>query len=190
MENKMHQVNERVLIIDLEATCNDDDSFPIEIMEVIEIGAVIATIAGEVVAQFQSFVKPHANPTLTSFCKQLTGIEQLEVDNAPSFTIAIAELLKFVAPHKPLLFWGSWGRYDEKQIRLECQRNNIENPLAWLEHRNLKGDFAKVRKIRQVGTSRALALAGLDRAGKHHRALDDAINIAKLIPFTLLRENK
>ena len=182
----MYLGNERVLIIDLEATCNDDNSFPIEIMEVIEVGAVIATTTGEVVAQFKSFVKPSINPVLTSFCKQLTGITQLEVDTAPPFPVAMAELVKFVTPYRPFQFWGSWGNYDAKQIRLECQRNNIENPLAWLEHRNIKGDFAKNRKIRQVGTSRALALANLDRDGQHHRALDDAINIAKLIPFCLV----
>lgn len=43
---KMHPVNSRVLIIDLEAKFNNDDSLPIEVMEVIEIGAVIATTTG------------------------------------------------------------------------------------------------------------------------------------------------
>lgn len=181
----MYKTNERVLIIDLEATCSDDDSFPIEMMETIEIGAVIATTTGEIIAQFQSFVRPQLNPSLTSFCKMLTGIEQFEVDTAQSFSITMVELQKFIELHQPLQFWGSWGKYDEKQISLECQRNNIENPLASLGHRNLKGDFAKLRKIRQVGTSKALALVGLERHGTHHRALDDAINIAMLVPFCL-----
>jgi inhibitor of KinA sporulation pathway (predicted exonuclease) len=179
-------MNKRVLVLDLEMTCNDDDSIPPEAMEVIEIGAVVAALSGEIIAHFQSFVKPNLNPVLTNFCKQLTGIEQREVDSAPSFSTVINELQQFVQLQDALLFWGSWGKSDEKQILHECQRHKIANPLASLMHRNLKGDFAKIRKIRQVGMSKALELARLKREGKGHRALDDAANIAKLLPFCLM----
>lgn len=60
-------MNKRVLVVDLEMTCNDDDSIPLEAMEVIEIGAVIATLSGEIIAQFHSFVKPNIKPVLTNF---------------------------------------------------------------------------------------------------------------------------
>jgi inhibitor of KinA sporulation pathway (predicted exonuclease) len=175
-----------VLVIDLEMTCNDDDSIPPEAMEVIEIGAVVATTSGEVIAQFHSFVKPNINPVLTNFCKQLTGIEQREVDYAPSLSTAMYALVKFVQLQEPLLYWGSWGKSDEKQIVLECLRHSIENPLCSLRHINLKGNFAKVRKIRQVGMTKALELAGLKKDGKGHRALDDAVNVAKLVPFCVI----
>jgi inhibitor of KinA sporulation pathway (predicted exonuclease) len=58
--------------------------------------------------------------------------------------------------------------------------------LARLPHQNLKASFAKARKIKQVGMSRALQIAGLELDGEHHRALSDALNIAKLLPFCAL----
>lgn len=96
------------------------------------------------------------------------------------------DLQQFVQHQDALLFWGSWGKSDEKQILHECQRHNIANPLTLLLHRNLKGDFAKIRKIRQVGMSKALELASLKKEGKGHRALDDSANVAKLLPFCLM----
>ena len=56
------------------------------------------------------------------------------------------------------------------------------DPLAGIAHRNLKREFAKARRIREVGMSRALTIAGLALEGSHHRALDDALNIARLVP--------
>lgn len=43
------------------------------------------TEAGKVVDEFQEYVRPLANPTLTRFCTELTGIEQATVDAAEPF---------------------------------------------------------------------------------------------------------
>ena len=48
---------------------------------------------------------------------------------------------------------------------------------------NLKRQFAKSRKIKEVGMARALQMVGLPLDGAHHRGLDDARNIAKLLPW-------
>ena len=53
------------------------------------------------------------------------------------------------------------------------------------EHVNLKRRFAKSRKIKEVGMARALQMVGLPLDGSHHRGLDDARNIAKLLPWSL-----
>lgn len=172
-----------ILIVDLEATCDDDNSYPLEKMEIIEIGAVITKSDGEIIDQFQLFVKPLLHPNLTVFCKALTGIRQSDVDSALSFKEASIQLQKFVSNYEGIALWGSWGNYDNKQILIECARHNIANPLQHLAHENLKASFAKRRKIRQVGTSKALELTGLIRKGDRHRGLDDAINIAMLLPF-------
>lgn len=50
---------------------------------------------------------------------------------------------------------------------------------------NLKADFAKGRKIKQVGMTTAMRIAGLEPKGAHHRALSDAQNIARLLPLIL-----
>ena len=61
-----------VLVIDLEATCDDADGLPASDMEIIEIGAVWATVEGSVLDTFQALVRPVVRPQLTpvtSGCK-------------------------------------------------------------------------------------------------------------------------
>lgn len=170
-----------ILVIDLEATCAEDSSIPVESMEIIEVGAVWATSSGEVIDQFQSFVRPIKYPQLTEFCRSLTHIEQADIDSAPSWPKVAAKLAAF-AQLQTGYCWGSWGAYDRKQIERECTRHQISNPLIGLNHQNLKAAFAKGRKIKQVGMATALQIVGRPLDGMHHRGLDDALNIARLLP--------
>lgn len=58
-------------------------------------------------------------------------------------------------------------------------------PLT-MPHQNAKRLFAKAPRIgKEVGMARACALAGLELEGQRHRGLDDAVNIAKLMPWVL-----
>lgn len=173
-----------VLVIDLEATCCDQGSIKPEAMEVIELGAVWATPAGEVIDTLQRFVRPTERPTLTPFCMSLTHIQQAQIDTAPSWPTVAAELAEFARLHAGQC-WGSWGKYDASQIERETARHGLTDPLAGLSHHNLKAAFAKRRKIKQVGMVTALQIAGLALEGDHHRALSDARNISKLLPWAL-----
>jgi inhibitor of KinA sporulation pathway (predicted exonuclease) len=49
-----------ILVIDLEATCDEGPHFSTEQMEIIEIGAVWANFDGTVIDSFQTFVRPEA----------------------------------------------------------------------------------------------------------------------------------
>jgi hypothetical protein len=77
--------------VDLEATCDEvglhesPRSLVVvpDQMETIEIGLVVIDLETlEIVDEFQRFVQPQINPTLTDFCKQLTSIQQSNVDGA------------------------------------------------------------------------------------------------------------
>ena len=173
-----------MLIIDLEATCDEGDGLPADQMEIIEIGAVWASADGHILDTFQALVRPVLHPTLTAFCKQLTGIQQSEVDGAAPFPAAAAKLASF-AQRYPLssAVWGSWGQFDANQFARECERHDVQHPLAGFDHVNLKRRFAKARKIKEVGMARALQMVGHEIEGTHHRGLDDARNIAKLLCF-------
>jgi inhibitor of KinA sporulation pathway (predicted exonuclease) len=77
----------------------------------------------------------------------------------------------------------SWGNYDSKQFERDSARHSVIAPIA-LPHQNAKRLFAKVHRIgEEVGMARACALAGLSLTGTHHRALDDALNVARLLPW-------
>lgn len=179
----MREKTENILVVDLEATCSSDNSILPEYMEIIEIGAVWVTKEGEIVDQFQSYVRPADNPMLTPFCTNLTGIAQSQIDQASSWLEVSQEFNRFVERYKGMKsYWGSWGMYDMKQIERECSRHHVTNPLHDIRHENLKSNFAKNRKIKQVGMVKALAIAGLLMEGEHHRAISDALNIARLLP--------
>ncbi|WP_197342602.1 3'-5' exonuclease [Ralstonia solanacearum] len=175
-----------ILVVDLEATCADDGSIPPEEMEIIEVGACWVNEWCHISDTFQSFVRPSRRPVLTNFCTALTSIAQEQVDAAPNFVCVAEDLRVFVERHRgPSSSWGSWGAYDRKQLERECVQLGIE-PLAGLPHQNLKRLFSKRQRIgKEVGMAMALRMSGIQPEGQHHRALDDACNIAKLLPWAL-----
>lgn len=176
------------VVIDLEATCCDDDSFPRDETEIIEIGAVL--VDGRSLAplsEFQTFVRPVRHRTLTPFCTKLTTITQADVDGAPRFPQAIAALAAFLRDHagSGQALFCSWGGYDKNQFRRDAQRHRVALPLGE-RHLNMKEAFSKrLGEPRQYGTGQALRRLGLSFSGTHHRAIDDARNIARLLPFVL-----
>jgi inhibitor of KinA sporulation pathway (predicted exonuclease) len=55
-------------------------------METIEMGLVVIDLESlEIVDEFQRFVRPQINPTLTDFCSKLTSIQQADVDGARTY---------------------------------------------------------------------------------------------------------
>lgn len=171
----------RYLVIDLEATCDDQGSVPSEEMEIIEIGAVLLDPASwQIKEEFNAFVRPVRNPRLTPFCVQLTSITQADVDRAAGFVEVIGQLQDWLCPFR-LTAWGSWGNYDRRQIQQDADFHGIGFPID-TQHFNLKDRFTKRLKLpRGPGLGKALDIAGLAFEGTHHRAIDDARNIARLM---------
>ena len=98
--------------------------------------------------------------------------------------MAAVALRAFIAKHPDAgSIWTSWGAYDRKQLECDSARHGVAMPIA-LPHRNAKRIFAKTRRIgKEVGMAKACELVGLSLAGAHHRALDDALNVARLLPW-------
>ena len=174
------------LVIDLEAT-TDDGGWPLEEMEVIEIGASIVTRSGREVDHFQRFIRPVRRSLLTPFCRQLTRITQANIDSAMPMTQVWEQFERWLRQHLPHLeAWASWGDYDRKQLQQEWQQKQLNSALAHLAHHNLKQQFAQARHLKQaLGLNSALQLAGLQFHGQQHRALEDARNTARLLPLIL-----
>lgn len=180
-----------ILIIDVEATCDDRQRIAVDEMEIIEIGAVWTLQDGAILDSFESFVRPIRHPVLTSFCTALIGIQQEKVDQAELFPAVMSSFEKFIGSHQHEGgVWASWGNYDRKQIDQDCKLHNISNPLTPFEHLNLKQRFASARHIKQVGMAKALEIVGLTLQGQHHRALSDARNISRLLIWINVETNK
>lgn len=174
-----------LLIVDLEATCSDDGLIPREETEIIEIGAVMADGSTfSVVDEFQAFVRPVRHPRLTKFCRELTEIAQSDVDAAELFPQVMARFAAWFGLFGDVRFC-SWGDYDRKQIAHDCAMHALANPMP-AEHLNLKKRFQERHRLRRApGMAEALNRAGLRLEGRHHRGIDDARNIARLLPFVM-----
>lgn len=174
------------LVIDLEAT-TEEGGWPLKDMEIIEIGACIVSLSGQEVAHFQRFVRPARRPQLTRFCRELTHIQQTDIDAAASFSSVWTEFEQWLQQcPEPLRGWASWGEYDRQQLELSWQLSNVTSHLQQLPHHNLKHGFAHNRQLkRSVGLRMALQLAGMNFQGNQHRALEDARNTARLLTLAL-----
>ena len=187
-----HNLNkyQHILVVDLEATCCDLQSIPRHQMETIEIGAVMVdTVTLEIVDEFQTFIKPCRHPILTEFCLQLTSITQPQVDTAPTFAEAIDLWQPWLARFNRTIF-GSWGDYDRKQFQQDSKHHRIDLPYPVSSHHiNLKELFSTAQGLnRRYGMAGALHLAQIELTGTHHRGIDDARNISKLLPYILGRQ--
>lgn len=174
------------LCIDLEATCFDRDILGREQthrdMETIEIGVVALNNQGTIIDTFQSYVKP-TYTELSPYCTSVIGITADMLVGAPNFPDVIARLAEWLEslPAKPTC-WYSWGKYDLKQLTLDAGPERWKLALPLPEHRNAKRLFQRqnLKKSREVGLMKALELAGLEFEGRHHSAIDDAKNVARL----------
>lgn len=177
---------ERWLIVDLEAT-TEDGGWPLEDMEIIEIGASLVDRDGHEVDHFECFVKPLRRPRLTHFCQALTGISQADVDAAAPLPGAWPPFERWLLSHRTeLVGWTSWGDYDRRQLEQDWRQYQLVSCLSQIPHFNLKRRFAEARRLpRPVGLNAALRLTGLQFSGQQHRALTDARNTARLLPLAM-----
>jgi inhibitor of KinA sporulation pathway (predicted exonuclease) len=173
---------QRLIIVDLEATCWERD--PPAPHETIEIGSVCFEVGRGVLDEFQTFVRPHLQRTLSPFCTQLTTIRQADVDPAPTFPEAFAAFCRWADSFAPFTL-AAWGNYDRGQLQDDCLRHGLTYPFT--NYLNLKQAFARIRDVRPCGMAGALRSSGLPLNGTHHRGIDDVRNIACLVEVMLAR---
>jgi inhibitor of KinA sporulation pathway (predicted exonuclease) len=171
------------LVVDLEATCDDLGSVPRHESETIEIGAVLVCGASlQPIAEQMIFIRPTLHP-ITPFCTQLTTITPAMVEHALAFPAAAARLAAFGAG----ALFCSWGAYDRNQLAADARRHGIAPPFD--DHWNLKEAYAtRAGTRRGLGNQSVLRRLGLEPEGTHHRGIDDARNIARLLPYLLGRQ--
>jgi 3'-5' exoribonuclease 1 len=174
------ETEECLIVVDVEATCDDGGRIQPHEMEIIEIGAVKVRLEdGEILSTFRSFVRPQNQPMLSDFCKQLTGIRQREIDSAAFFTEVLKAFQSWL--NHPFWTWASWGDFDRTLLERELERAE-EDPI-FAEHMNLKAIAKECWDLKKTGMKEALGHLGLAPIGTHHRALDDAKSVAQLVPL-------
>ena len=180
------------LIIDVEATCSMDGSITFETSEIIEIGAVLVSDDGYMLGTFSSFVKPTLNPKLTRFCKKLTSIEQRDIDRADTLDIVLTDMCFLIKSQfgDDEFEYCSWSDFDKvimsRQLNEINSRRKKKIALDLTSNfRDLQADFGRKYKTgkKRVGLKNALNHLGMEFIGCQHRAIDDAMNTARVAMY-------
>lgn len=172
---------DQLLVIDVEATCWEGLPPEGQLSEIIQIGICAIDLANcQRMEKTGMFVRP-VRSTISPFCTELTGIDEATLDAGGAVPLAEAcRTLK--AQYRSLeRVWASWGDYDRRQFERECGEKGIAYPFG-RTHLNVKSLFSLARGLnKEVGMAEALDLLGRPIEGRHHRADDDAWNIAGVL---------
>ncbi|MEJ7734790.1 MAG: 3'-5' exonuclease [Polyangiaceae bacterium] len=170
---------DKVVVVDLEATCWEGQPPAGEQPEIIEIGVCLLDISRGAREDKRSIMVKPMRSRVSPFCTKLTTLTQADVDKGISLADACAELAKL--GKRCGRTWASWGDYDRLQLGRECDEHKIELPFG-RTHLNVKNLFALRRgSSREPGLDKAMEELSLPMEGKHHRGADDAWNVAKLL---------
>ncbi|WP_026904653.1 3'-5' exonuclease [Pedobacter glucosidilyticus] len=176
---------DKILVIDLEATCwGEDGSYQQQNSEIIEIGLCILNVdSGEIEANEGILVKP-VHSDISDFCTQLTSItpEMIEQEGR---SLEEAIVLLREKYHSLNYSWASYGAYDKNMLLEQCKRFNVEYPMS-SSHINVKTLLSRKLNLEKgLGMQKALKRLNIPLEGTHHRGVDDAKNIAKILKLIL-----
>jgi inhibitor of KinA sporulation pathway (predicted exonuclease) len=174
---------DRILVVDVEATCWERDPPPGQISEIIEIGLCVLDVGMLARVERRDILVRPVCSTVSPYCTQLTTLTQADIDGG----VPLAEACQILAQeyHAPTRLWASYGDYDRKQFERNCGEFGISYPFG-PGHLNVKTLLAVVLGLkREVGMREGLAALGVPLEGTHHRAADDAWNIAAILGHVL-----
>ena len=171
---------DKIVVVDIEATCWEGATPDGMENDIIEIGVCLLDVnTGEITDNRGILVKPERS-NVSPFCTQLTTITKELIDaQGISFKEACAILRKEYLSQSRA--WASFGAYDMKQFTRQCAALNIGYPFG-PSHLNVKTLFALKNKLgHETGMAGALEFLQIPLKGTHHRGVDDAKNIAKIL---------
>ena len=167
-----------IVVLDVEATCWKKGVFSRK-KETIEIGAVklLRDRAESEWPEFQTFVRPRRFPRLSSFCRELTGITQENVDAAPTFPEALQLLLEWSQPLEQVVL-ATWSRYDLWQLDLDLEAHGLPKlAVPVLDVKKLAARVVGAKSFEETARQLVPDAVALPR----HRAIADARRTARML---------
>ena len=176
---------DKILVVDLEATCWEGEPPAGESSEIIEIGLCVLNVATGERTDTQGILVNPERSTMSDYCRMLTTITPEMLEGGLSFTEACALLVeRFDSTRRT---WASYGDFDRIKFRQQCEDWGVPYPFG-RSHINVKNLFALQQGLSQeVGLQQATALLGMPFEGTIHRGVDDAWNIAAVLDRVLFQ---
>lgn len=168
------------ILYDLEATCWRGRP-PHGVNEVIEIGAYKVNEVGDLLGEFNKFVKPDVNPQLSGFCTWLTSIKQSDVDRANKYPVVIEQFKEWINVDDNDYQLCSWGQFDVQLLKNDCLLHELD--YDWLDYNlDIKAQYQDLMgdRVKKTGLKNTIKREGFEFTGIQHRAISDAENLAKI----------
>ena len=174
---------DKIVVVDIEATCWKDNKNPIgQKNEIIEVGICLYDVQLKDITHKQGIFVNTVASEISEFCTYLTTITEEQIEQfGIDFADACAILEQEYDTRNHL--WASWGAYDRNMFLEHCKERRVRYPFS-KKHVNLKRVFADAFGQR-MGMKHALQKAKLEHVGVHHRGDDDAWNTARLMRWML-----
>ncbi|XP_010520080.1 PREDICTED: ERI1 exoribonuclease 3-like [Tarenaya hassleriana] len=188
--NFQYQDFQYFVVIDFEATCDKErNPHPQEIIEFPSV--IVNSMTGQLEACFQTYVRPTCNQLLSDFCKDLTGIQQIQVDRGVTLSEALLRHDKWLEKkgiknsNFVVVTWSNWDC--RVMLESECRFKKIRKPPYFNRWINLKVPFREMFGGVNCNLREAVEMAGLVWQGRAHSGLDDAKNTARLLSLLMHR---
>ncbi|CAF0722901.1 unnamed protein product [Adineta ricciae] len=176
-----------IAVVDFEATCEKD--VPNYLHEIIEFPIVLVDVKQQtIIDQFRSYCRPERNPVLSQFCRDLTGIQQHQVDTAPTFAEVLHNVERWLnernlstSASRNKFAFATDGPWDFANfLQMQCRLNSLPYPEWANQWINIRKVFARFYSMRSCGIVKMLQKLGFSFEGQQHSGLDDSTNIARI----------
>lgn len=184
----MAKTYDRLLVVDFEATCWEDNRNPPkgEVSEIIQAGWCFLSLDTLEVSEPETCFCGPQRSQVSAFCTQLTGITPASLEGAPSFEV-LAERLRASGKNRRVP-WASWGQGDRVRLERECASWQCRFPLR-AQHTDIKHLSGLARPLpfprKDLNLAAALHAWGLEFQGCPHDAGADAVNAARILSLIL-----
>jgi inhibitor of KinA sporulation pathway (predicted exonuclease) len=180
----MPNILDKIIIIDVEATCWEGAKPEGMESDIIEIGICLLDIQTSALSDNKGILVKPERSTISPFCTELTTITpEMVAKSGISFKEACSILKKEYLSQNRV--WASFGAYDLKQFQRQCTMVGAGFPFG-PSHINVKTLFALKKKLEyEEGMAGVLQMLNIPLEGTHHRGVDDAKNIAKILNHIL-----
>jgi inhibitor of KinA sporulation pathway (predicted exonuclease) len=171
----------QLIFFDFEMLCSKNGML-FEDMEAIRLGAVKVDVESGMVTGFDRFIRPQQNSPLSTFCKELTGISDSDLEKADDFPEVFKDFLFWVGGVKKARFF-SWSSSDILRLKADALRHNL--PQATIEkiskrYVDFQAVFTKRASRTAASVEKALSFYDLSFIGEPHHPMYDAYNTLRI----------
>jgi len=174
------------LILDFEATCiRNGKPDPQEIIEfpILKVNAMTMNVE----AKFHQYVQPDVHRELSTFCTELTGIIQEQVDGQPNLQTTLQSVHSWMereglldpSTRSVFVTCGDWDL--QTMLPTQCRYLQIEPAAYFSRWINIKKVYAGVVGTYAKGVLDMLSGLRLKHEGRLHSGIDDCVNIANIL---------